>query len=181
MSEPPIDDTLAQGLRLEDKGDFQGALDLYQEARDRFPDEARLVHRVGVMYIRLDRRDDARVAFEQALEINKDFAPSLTNLGNMALESGDTDTAVRYYQRAIAAQPDYPGAHHNLGIAYRRMGKLSDAVASHRAATRHERRYTAEQDKLRLRGTGASGCLGRASAILFFLGGSAYLITRLHV
>ena len=180
-----LKDFLARGLRLEDQGSYEEALMVYQEAHERLPDEAAPVHRMGVMYIRLDRRDDARGAFEQALILQHEYAPALTNLGNMALEAGDVDQAVQWYKRAIASQPEYPGAHHNLGVAYRRQGRLADAVAEHRAATRHERRFNAEMDRLRLRGSKsnsiASGCLGRSAGLLLIVSAGAFALSRLHV
>lgn len=179
-----VEDDLARGLRLEDQGAFEEALALYRAALDRFPDDVRVIHRIGVMEIRLDRRDEARAAFERALAIQREYAPALTNLGNMALEAGDVDQAVQLYRRAIAVQPEYPGAHHNLGVAYRRQGRLAEAVAEHRLATRHERRYSVEMDKLRMRGTRnaalTSGCLGRSAGLLFVLAAGALLATHLH-
>lgn len=180
-----LKDFLARGLRLEDQGSYGEALQVYQEAHERLPDEAAPVHRMGVMYIRLEQRDAARQAFEEAIVLQHEYAPALTNLGNMALEAGDTEQAVQWYKRAIASQPEYPGAHHNLGVAYRRLGRLSDAVAEHRAATRHERRFSAEMDRLRLRGSKASpvasGCLGRSAGLLLFLSAGAFALSRLHI
>lgn len=180
-----IDDFLASGLRLEDQGDYAAAMDAYRDAHERFPDAPAPVHRMGVMAIRLNDRDQARSLFQQALALYPDYAPALTNLGNLALEAGNLDEAVALYKRAIAAQPEYPGAHHNLGVAYRRQGRLADAVSEHRLATRHERRYSADMDKLRLRGSKhnsiASGCIGRSAGLVLFLSAGAFAVTHLHL
>lgn len=180
----PIEDHLGRGLRLEDQGSFVEALAVYRRAQELFPDDPRPTHRAGVMLIRLDRRDEAREAFIAATVIQRDYAPALTNLGNMALEQNDIEGAIQLYKRAIATSPDYPGAHHNLGVAYRRQGRLSDYVAEQRQATRLERNYNREMDRLRLRaGSGGAlgrGCVGRAGVIVLFISAGAYVVTRLH-
>ena len=180
-----LDDFLAEGLRLEDQGDYAAAMEAYRQAQERFPDAPAPVHRMGVMAIRMDDREAARALFQKALTLHGDYAPALTNLGNMALEAGNVDEAVALYKRAIAVQPEYPGAHHNLGVAYRRQGRLADAVSEHRQATRHERKYSADMDKLRLRGSKhnsiASGCVGRGVGLVLFLSAGAYAASHLHL
>lgn len=181
----PVEDFLGRGLRLEDQGSFVEALAVYRRAQNLFPDDPRPVHRAGVMLIRLDRRDEARAAFLAATTVQRDYAPALTNLGNMALEQDDIPGAIELYRRAIAASPDYPGAHHNLGVAYRRQGRMSEYVSEQRQATRLERTYSREMDRLRLRAGGGGklgrGCLGRTGTILVLVSGSAYLVAHLHV
>lgn len=181
----PVEDFLGRGLRLEDQGSFVEALAVYRRAQNLFPDDPRPVHRAGVMLIRLDRRDEARAAFLAATTVQRDYAPALTNLGNMALEQDDIPGAIELYRRAIAASPDYPGAHHNLGVAYRRQGRMSEYVSEQRQATRLERTYSREMDRLRLRAGGGGklghGCLGRVGTILVLVSGSAYLVAHLHV
>lgn len=180
-----LDDFLAEGLRLEDEGKYEDAMAAYSQAQERFPDAPAPVHRMGVMAIRMDDREQAQALFQKVLTLHGDYAPALTNLGNMALEAGRVDEAVALYRRAIAVQPEYPGAHHNLGVAYRRQGKLAEAVSEHRLATRHERKFTADMDRLRMRGSKhnsiASGCVGRGVGLLLFLSAGAYMASHLHL
>jgi Flp pilus assembly protein TadD len=179
-----IEDHLGRGLRLEDQGSFVEALAVYRRAQELFPDDPRPVHRAGVMLIRLDRRDEARQAFLAATTIQHEYAPALTNLGNMLLEQEDIQGAIELYRRAIASSPDYPGAHHNLGVAYRRQGRMSEYVSEQRQATRLERNHSREMDRLRMRGGAGgrlgAGCLGRAAGVLLFLSAGAFLLARLH-
>jgi tetratricopeptide (TPR) repeat protein len=93
-------------------------------------------------------------------------------------ESGRTEQALDAYQRAIAADPDYWIAHQNLGGLYRQMGRMSEAIASLRKATR-----LSAQAALRPTGTGKGrrlGCLGGAALWLIVLAAAA-LIFRTHV
>lgn len=172
---------LGRGLQLEERGSYEEALKLYDEAQERFPDDPRAVHKQGVILVRMGRRDEARQAFIAALNLNREFAPSLTNLGNMELEQGHVEQAIVYYKQAIAAQPDYPGAHHNLGVAYRKLGRLGDAVSEARQAARHERRQSREEDRLKLHAHG--GCMGRSAIVLALGAGAAAAVplVALHV
>ena len=45
----------------------------------------------------------------------------MVNVGNLLLEAGEVDAAVARYRRRSSLDPDYPEAHHNLGVAYKRQ------------------------------------------------------------
>jgi len=57
------------------------------------------------------------------------------NAGNLELEDGCADAAIARFEAAIRIDPDYPEAHHNLGVALRRVGRRRDAVRELRRAT----------------------------------------------
>jgi Flp pilus assembly protein TadD len=66
--------------------------------------------------------------------------PAMVNAGNLLLEAGDLAGAIERLETAVKLDPDYPEAHHNLGVAYKRAGRRSDAVRELRRATGLERR-----------------------------------------
>jgi tetratricopeptide (TPR) repeat protein len=101
----------------------------------------------GVAFINMQRVAEAREAFESALAIEPRYAPALVNIGNLHLEDGDVDGAIRYYERAVLCDDDYALAHHNLGVAYKRLGRTGDAVRELRKATRLEGRVVKKQRK----------------------------------
>jgi tetratricopeptide (TPR) repeat protein len=87
-----------------------------------------------------DDRPAAQAALDDALRTFAACVPAIVNAGNLLLEDGDIDGAIARFEAAIALDPDYPEAHHNLGVAYRRAGRRSDAVRELRRATGLERR-----------------------------------------
>lgn len=101
----------------------------------------------GVAFINMQRTAEAREAFECALSIEPRYAPALVNIGNLHLEAGEADQAIRYYERAVLSDDDYALAHHNLGVAYKRLGRTGDAVRELRKATRLEGRVVKKQRK----------------------------------
>jgi tetratricopeptide (TPR) repeat protein len=103
--------------------------------------ERALVHnkRALVAVARGDRAA-ADAAIGEALRADEGCVPAIVNAGNLLLEDGDIDGAIARFERAIGLDPDYPEAHHNLGVAFRRAGRRSDAVRELRRATGLERR-----------------------------------------
>jgi lipoprotein NlpI len=103
-------------------------------------ERAFLLNKRGVARIGLELRELARADFDAALEAQSQYAPALTNLGNLLLESGRLQDAIDHYERAIAGDPDYAIAHLNLGVAYKRAGRIAEGVRALRQAQRLEDR-----------------------------------------
>lgn len=61
---------------------------------------------------------------------------ALNNLGARRLETGDLTAAEEAFRRAIAAEPEYAGAHRNLANVLLRRGETAPAVAAFREALR---------------------------------------------
>ncbi len=106
-------------------------------------ERAAIANKRGVAFVRLERRAEAELAFEDALGIVSNYPPALVNLGNLRLESGDLEGAVLRFQQAVASDENYGPAHHNLGVAYKRMGRTADAVRELKRGQRLEGRPTA--------------------------------------
>ena len=90
----------------------------------------------GVLRALREEPDLARADFERALEADPQHYRARMNLGNLALESGDPKQAETQYREVLKLAPDYDGAHHNLGVALRRQGKLQASVGAIRRAQR---------------------------------------------
>jgi tetratricopeptide (TPR) repeat protein len=80
-------------------------------------------------------RPAADAALAEALRTYAACVPALVNAGNLLLEDGDVDGAIARFEAAIVLDPDYPEAHHNLGVAFRRLGRRREAVRALRRAT----------------------------------------------
>ncbi len=73
-----------------------------------------------------------------ALQLHPRHAGALTNLGNLALEDDDVAGAIEHYERAIAADAEYAVAYFNLGVAYKKTGRIAEGVRALRQAQRLE-------------------------------------------
>ncbi|HTX58641.1 MAG TPA: tetratricopeptide repeat protein [Verrucomicrobiae bacterium] len=122
----------------------------YAEAEARFgrlledavsnPERAFLLNKRGVARVGLELRAAARDDFLAAVSAHGRHAPALANLGNLLLEAGDLAGAIARYEAAVAADEECAIAHFNLGIAYKRAGRLEEGVRALRRAQRLEGR-----------------------------------------
>ena len=130
-----------KALRRRDYGGAETALSALLEAESLDVGErAFLLNKRGVARIGMQRRAQAVEDFEAALQARPAYAPALTNLGNLLFDAGDVEGAIARYERAIASDSEYSVAHLNLGAAYKRAGRIADAVRALRQAERLERR-----------------------------------------
>jgi Flp pilus assembly protein TadD len=81
-----------------------------------------------------NRRDEARVQFEEALRIDPAYAQAHNNLGALLHLLGRTDLAVEHYRRAATLRPDNVEAHANLGQLLSAQGRGAEAAREFRAA-----------------------------------------------
>jgi tetratricopeptide (TPR) repeat protein len=134
---------LARGARALRAGELDEAERCFGEALAAASDdrERALAHnkRALVALARGDR-PAAQAALDEALRTYAACVPAIVNAGNLLLEDGNVDGAIARFEAAIVLDPDYPEAHHNLGVAFRRAGRRSDAVRELRRATGLERR-----------------------------------------
>ena len=140
------DPQFACALEALDRGDFSNAeavLGVLLESAEASDERAFLLNKRGVARIGLELRELARDDFREALAAHDGYAPALTNLGNLALESGDFEAAIAQYERAIANDAEYAIAVLNLGVAYKRAGRIDEAVRAFRRAQRLEQRARA--------------------------------------
>ena len=88
---------------------------------------AQALHRAG-------RLAEARDRYVRVLEQAPRHGGALHMLGLLAFQSGETEQAVTLLTQAVAADPDVPSLHVNLGFALTAAGRLADAEVSHRKA-----------------------------------------------
>jgi tetratricopeptide (TPR) repeat protein len=65
---------------------------------------------IGVIHGALERHDDARAAFAEALAVDARFVPALYNLGLLHEEFGERDAALSCFERVLEIDPDYHDA-----------------------------------------------------------------------
>ncbi|EYB67655.1 hypothetical protein DEIPH_ctg033orf0073 [Deinococcus phoenicis] len=97
---------------------------------------AEALNAVGVLHALHGEAELARAVFGEALAADPSHYRAVTNIGNLELEAGHPAQAETRYREVLRLNPDYDGAHHNLGVALRRQGKLHESVGSIRRAQR---------------------------------------------
>ena len=66
---------------------------------------------------------------KKILARDPNHAPTLNFLGALAQEAGRNNVAAKLFGQAIAAAPDNPAFHYNIGLAYQALGRRAEASA----------------------------------------------------
>lgn len=110
------------------------AVELFTEAIAAGDRPALAMSKRGVCRVRAGDRTGAAHDFAGALERDPTCVPALVNLGNLALEANMLEEAQRRYEAALKIDDRSATAHHNLGVVYRRVGKVAESVRELRLA-----------------------------------------------
>jgi len=86
------------------------------------------------MYFNARRYSDAERYYNQAIDVDPEYALAHFNLGNLCDERGDRSRALQHYLRAVEIHPNYADAHYNIALLYQVTGQMLKAV-------RHWRHY----------------------------------------
>ena len=90
---------------------------------------------LGIAYYKTGQFKPALEAYTKAIELDDDYALAYNNIGNifLAVYIGKDDQqayrlAVNHFKRAIELDPELASAYNGLGGAYRKAGRVDDAI-----------------------------------------------------
>jgi len=98
------------------------------------PTDAWTLYQRGRLLAARDDPEGAREAFTAALERELDFTDALVALGVESFQAGAFDDAERYFERALALDPERPEVHALRGTNHLRRHALDAALGSFDAA-----------------------------------------------
>jgi tetratricopeptide (TPR) repeat protein len=110
-------------------GKLDGALADFRRAAELAPRQTDLHTSIGYILTRLNRRAEARDAFDRALALDPENFLANYHLGRMLLLAGDAKAAVLNLEKAIAVRPDTAEIRFDLLTAYRLVGDAVKANA----------------------------------------------------
>lgn len=103
---------------------FDEALVHYEAALKDKPGDARVQYDRGLALHKLGRNDEAKAAFQAALDLDRsgELAGKIHyNLGNVAAATGDKKAAIKEYRAALRKNPDDALARHNLEVLLKNL------------------------------------------------------------
>ena len=113
------------------EGKSQEAKEALAELSKKYPKEPDIYLFLAVASLRLRDVQGSEIAIRKALSLNPDHVEARTLLGWIELEvKRDYAAAVADYSRVAELKPDWPEAHNNLGVAWKKRGEMEKAVAS---------------------------------------------------
>ena len=78
--------------------------------------------------------DEAKAAYERALQVDPQHADSHVNLGRILHEENAPAAAEPHYAAALQADPEHSTAAFNLGVALEDLGRIGDAIDAYEKA-----------------------------------------------
>lgn len=100
---------------------------LKQKVRDREAQSANEWFDRGVC-LEDDDPDEARVAYQRAIDADPDMSDAYVNLGRLLHDNGDLGEAIRCYREALERAPDDPVVHYNFALV---LEDAEDMSAAH--------------------------------------------------
>jgi tetratricopeptide (TPR) repeat protein len=137
--DPPAPDATAADL--EARGDqlrssklYLDALDYYHAALAKKPNDARLLNKLGITHLMMQRYKESRKAFEQAIKADRKFADAYNNLGVVLYEQKKFGAAIKQYRKAIEVDDSSASFFSNLGAAHFSKKEFEPAVLAYQHA-----------------------------------------------
>jgi tetratricopeptide (TPR) repeat protein len=94
------------GLEAFVEGELSGEVTELQLRISQEGDSPRLRNKFGIFYARYGKFAEAEVQFRKALELKRDYAPPMVNLGNIYFLRRLAEDALTWYERAAKVDPD---------------------------------------------------------------------------
>ena len=135
--QPPSPDASVQELEktgddLRSRKAYLDAIDYYEAAEKKAPNDAALYNKIGIAQLMLQRFHEAGKNFEHATRLDRNFSDAYNNLGVVEYERRKYRGAIKEYKKALALTPDSASFYSNLGAAYfskKNFDEASDAYA----------------------------------------------------
>jgi len=118
-------------------GQWQQAVELYQELLALHPDHAEACTGRGNALRELKRHDAALQDYDRAIRLQPDYAEAHFNKAIALQELGRFDEAQQSYGQAIRYRPDYASAYYNRGLILQALGRFEEAQQSYEQAIRY--------------------------------------------
>ena len=129
----PRHDPHQLALKAYGKGDFSTAERLYTKMLRQAPGDFNALHMLGVIRAQQKKFAEADRLIAKALQYGKS-AEALSNHGNVLLELGRHEEAVKQLHHALLIRPDSAVAQFNLGNALVKVQRLEEAAKAFAAA-----------------------------------------------
>ncbi len=117
----------AFSMRKEALGHFKRAVEIYPGFFNAWYD-------LGRTYMILNHPDSAFHCFVRVHEMDSTFSDATINIATIAEQRNDFNTAIKYYERLLKAQPDYYTAYTNLSYLYFRLNQPEKSIETNQRA-----------------------------------------------
>jgi tetratricopeptide (TPR) repeat protein len=137
--EPPSPEATAADLerqadQLRGEKMYLDALDYYHASLNKQANNARVLNKIGITELMMQRYKEARKSFERSIKADHAMADAYNNLGVVLYESKKFGPAVKEYKKAIERDNTSASFFSNMGAAYFSKKEFEAAVAAYQHA-----------------------------------------------
>jgi tetratricopeptide (TPR) repeat protein len=118
---PPVALLMIQGSQAMNTGDFDEALEAYNRIIELAPDFAEGWNKRATLYYLMGRYEDSIADVHATLELEPRHFGALSGMGLIYSELEDEETAVIWFEKALAVNPHMPGVRYRLELIKRRL------------------------------------------------------------
>lgn len=126
--------SLTDAIALHQSGQLHAARALYEKILHNDSSNINAMHLLGVTYAQTGEFNPALRYLGLAANLAQEDAAIQNNLGNVQRLIGNTDDAIKSFQKAISLKSDYPEAYNNLGNALQDIKEIGKAIESYEKA-----------------------------------------------
>jgi tetratricopeptide (TPR) repeat protein len=131
-----------RGTAYDDKGDYDHAIQDFNEAIHLNPNAESAYYGRGYAYKKKGDYDRAIQDFNEAIHLNPNFERAYYDRGNAYIDKEDYDRAIQEFDKAIRLNPNDANAYNNRGVAYERKEDYGHAIQNYSQAIRLNSNYT---------------------------------------
>ena len=125
---------IQNGLAFHNKGQLDQASFIYEQIRQKSPENIDAIQLLGAIAGQKKQWDKALELFSQVIKINKNNPHVFCNQGIVFKELGLFDQALESYDKAIALKNDFAEVHNNRGFVLQELNRAKEALASYNQA-----------------------------------------------
>ncbi len=123
-----MEEEMTIGKKLELEKNFEGAIQVYREIQERFPQSPEPFCNEANCHMHLQNQDQAEALYRKALALAPQNVSSWMGWSSLALQNGNWDAAIEGFGLALEIEPDHDRALAGLGMAYRHKGMNREAM-----------------------------------------------------
>jgi tetratricopeptide (TPR) repeat protein len=118
---------IQEGIVLQRNGDLEAAETVYRRLLRDDPDDARVLHYLGLLRFQQNRLEDAEALISRSLRHEGANANAWSDLGMVRVKAGTPEDALEPFSRALAIAPAHPDALNNAAQALRNLHRFDQA------------------------------------------------------
>jgi len=114
------------------KHDFAAALELYETLLREVPDSPKLWNEHGVVLHQAGRAEEAMASYQQAVDVDPNYALAWNNLGVVQAHKTNSDAAIESFRMALRLQGTFGAARLNLALLLYQLRRFQLALEAYR-------------------------------------------------